>query len=101
MRIEESNPLLPAIKRGKSIEIIVDGRSVEAFAGETVIAALFAKGIRVLGRKPGTGKPTSGYCCMGVCYECLVTINGRANTRACQTPVEPQMIIDTNSKQIR
>jgi len=101
VRIEESNSQLPAIRRGKCVEIIVDGRLVKAFAGETVIATLLAEGIHVLGRKPETGKPTSGYCCMGVCYECLVTINGKANSRACQTPVAPQMIIETNSKQSR
>jgi len=28
---------------------------------------------------------------MGVCFECLMEINGRANTQACMTPVEEGM----------
>lgn len=95
MRIQQSTPDLPAVQRGKTIEVIVDGRKVQAFEGELVSTVLQAEGILVYGRKHNTGRPSGVYCGMGVCYECLVTVNGVANTRACQTYVEDRMTIET------
>jgi len=95
MRITKSTPDLPAVERGNSIEVTVDGRKVQAFEGELVSTVLQAEGIAVFGRKHQTGRPSSVYCGMGVCYECLVTINGTPNLRACQTYAADQMTIET------
>ncbi len=95
MRIQQSTPDLPAVQRGKAIEVVVNGRKVQAFEGELVSTVLQAEGIFVFGRKHNTGRPSGIYCSMGVCYECLVTVNGVANTRACQTFAADQMTIET------
>lgn len=98
MRITKSTPELPAVQRGKSIEVTVDGRRVQAFEGELVSTVLQAEGIAVFGHKHKTGRPSSLYCGMGVCYECLVTINGTPNLRACQTYAADQMTIETTQQ---
>lgn len=95
MRITKTSINLPALQRGKTIEVTIDGRKVQAFEGELVSTVLQAENITVFGRKHTTGRPSGIYCGMGVCYECLVTINGMANIRACQTFAADQMVIAT------
>jgi sarcosine oxidase subunit alpha len=98
MRIVSSSPKLPAVQRGRPVELNIDGYLVQAFEGETVAAVLLAENIFVFGHKHKTGRPAGVYCGMGVCYECLVKVNGVANIRACQTPVSDKMTIETNSQ---
>lgn len=42
---------------------------------------------------PVTGEKRGPHCLMGVCFECLVEINGRPNQQACLIPVEEGMVI--------
>jgi len=98
MRISKSSFDLPEVRRGNRVEVIVNGRTVESYEGELVSTVLQAEGIPVFNRKHSTGRPSGIYCGMGVCYECLVTVNGVGSVRACQTYVTDQMIIDTASQ---
>ena len=86
-----------AVERGEPIEVSIDGRVTSAFAGETVAAALMADGIRVFRTSARTGAPRGLYCGMGVCYECLVVVDGGVNTRACMTYLRPGMQIQTQA----
>lgn len=79
--------------RGAKITIVVNGRTCAAFEGETVHAALLAAGYRLLRKTAKSGQPRGIFCGMGVCYDCLVTINGVPNQRACMTLVEDRMEI--------
>jgi sarcosine oxidase subunit alpha len=84
---------IATVKRGCKITIIVNGRQCPAYLGESVHAALLAAGYQVL-RKTGKHDRTRGvFCGMGVCYDCLVTVNGRPNQRACMTLVQDRMEI--------
>jgi predicted molibdopterin-dependent oxidoreductase YjgC len=71
-------------------DIEVDGRPVSAQPGQTVAAALIGAGITVFRHTP-TGAPRGIFCGMGVCFDCLVTVDGLADQRACITPVRPGM----------
>lgn len=82
-------------RRESAITVKVDGRAVSAFAGETVAAVLLAEGIRVLRYTTKRGEPRGLYCGMGICYECLVSVDGVPNVRACVTTVEPGMVIQS------
>lgn len=77
------------------LTIIVNGRPVQADAGQTVHAALLAAGILAL-RKSRTGEPRGIFCGMGICYECLVTIDGVPHQRACMRVVQPGMTVVTD-----
>ena len=83
MRINQAGPLLPEVQRGRQIKMMVDGKAVEAYEGETVAAALLAAGISTFRLSHNHKQPRSLYCGMGICYECLVTINGVHAQRAC------------------
>ena len=73
------------IKRGPAIGVFVDGVSLPAFEGESVAAVLFAADRRKLRVTSRHQAPRGFYCGMGVCFECVMTIDGRPNTRTCQT----------------
>lgn len=85
------------IQRGQPLQIVVDGKLVEAYAGETVATVLHASGIRVF-RDEGEGHlPSRLYCNMGACQQCLVTIDNQPNCQACKTLVRPGMKVKTKS----
>lgn len=79
--------------------VVVDGRTVRAWEGETVAAVLLAEGMRTFRRSLVRHEPRGLFCGMGVCYECLVTVDGRAYVRACMTPVADGMVIETGASQ--
>jgi len=82
------------IERGQAITITVDGHPVPAYAGETIAGALLASGRRAW-RHTRYGQPRGLFCGIGLCYDCLVTVNGTPKVRACQTPVAAGMVVDT------
>jgi predicted molibdopterin-dependent oxidoreductase YjgC len=84
-----------SIGRGARIEVQVDGRPAAAHAGESVLALLWAGGARALHWTARTGEPRAFLCGIGVCFDCLVTIDGARSVRACMTPVAPGMRIET------
>jgi sarcosine oxidase subunit alpha len=98
MRINQSNSSLPPIKRGKQITVQIDGQQVNAFAGETVAAVLLVENKRIFRHTISTGEPRGIFCGMGICYDCLVTVDGEANVRACLISVVDGMIIETRSE---
>ena len=63
-----------------------DGEAVDAARGQSIAAALTACDVRVF-RETAKGSPRGVFCGMGVCQDCLVTVNGVPNQRACMTLV--------------
>lgn len=83
------------IIRGQQFEIEVDGRPVEAFEGETVAAALTAAGVQTLRWTHKHQEPRGLFCGMGICFDCVMTIDGVPNVRSCVTPAQPGMRVST------
>jgi D-hydroxyproline dehydrogenase subunit gamma len=83
------------LKRGEAFLFQVDGKSVPAFAGETVAAALMAEGRRTLrvtaGRREGRGY----FCGMGVCWDCMMWLEGQGSMRSCRLIAAPGMRLRT------
>lgn len=77
------------------VRIRVDGRAVEAAEGESVAAVLLVAGVVTLRRSAVNGEARGVHCGMGVCFECLVTIDGQSSVQACLTPVAEGMVIET------
>ena len=77
-------PLGPELERGPRVEIVLDGQRVTAYEGETVAAVLLAQG-EIATRTTVKGEPRGIFCGMGVCFDCLVVVDGVPNTRACMT----------------
>jgi sarcosine oxidase subunit alpha len=82
------------VERGGEVGLRVDGQQVQAHLGETVAGALMAASVRTFRVTFRRKLPRGLYCGMGVCYDCLVVVNGRPNTRACMTYVADGMEIE-------
>jgi len=89
---------LDSVKRKHKVKITVNGEQIQAFKGETVLAALIASGHKALKTNPVSQKPRGALCGMGICFECAVTVNGVPNTRACMTEVQEGMVIETDDQ---
>ncbi len=70
-----------------------DGVEILARQGDSVAAALLAAGVVALRETPVSGAPRAPYCMMGVCFDCLVEIDGVGNRQACLTPARDGMVI--------
>ena len=75
------------------VTIHVDGVAVEARLGDSVAAALLASGLPIERETPVSGAPRTPYCMMGVCFDCLVTIDGVGSRQGCLMPVADGMRI--------
>ncbi|MEZ7132587.1 (2Fe-2S)-binding protein [Nonomuraea sp. AD125B] len=62
------------------------GAVVPAEPGQSVGAALVAAGIRDWRSTRKGGRPRGLFCGIGVCFDCLITVNGIPDRRACLTP---------------
>src|SRR5438067_13772984 len=80
--------------RRPQVEIFVDGTAVTARQGDTVSAALLAPHRDVRRSTAVSGAPRLPYCLMGVCFDCLVTIDGAGNRQGCLVPVRAGMHIE-------
>ncbi|GAA2604447.1 MULTISPECIES: (2Fe-2S)-binding protein [Streptomyces] len=90
------NPLrLVRARPAPAVTVTVDGRPVEALPGRTVAAVLWAAGITSWRTTRGSGSPRGVFCGIGVCFDCLVTVNDRPGQRACLVPVRPGDVIRT------
>jgi predicted molibdopterin-dependent oxidoreductase YjgC len=76
-------------------EITFDGRPVPALPGQTVGAVLFAAGIRSWRTTRENRRPRGLFCGIGVCFDCLVTVNGRPSQRACLIEARPGDVVTT------
>ena len=84
---------LPSSSAAPSLRVTVDGVAVELRRGETVAAALFLAGFTVGRTTPVTGSPRGPYCMMGVCFDCLVEIDGEGNRQACMIEARDGMVV--------
>jgi predicted molibdopterin-dependent oxidoreductase YjgC len=63
-----------------------DGRPVPFEEGQSVGAALTAAGVTAWRTTRLAGRPRGLFCGIGVCFDCLVTVDGRPSRRACLEP---------------
>ncbi|MEO1453019.1 MAG: FAD-dependent oxidoreductase [Pseudomonadota bacterium] len=71
-----------------------DGKPVAIREGQTIAAALTAAGQRAL-RTTAKDASRGIFCGMGVCQDCLVTVNGVPNQRACMTKAQAGQTVAT------
>jgi sarcosine oxidase subunit alpha len=71
----------------------LDGEAVTARDGDTVAAAVLTAGIGHTRTTPVSGRPRLPYCMMGVCFDCLMEIDGVPNRQACMVRVRDGMTV--------
>ncbi|GAA1176783.1 (2Fe-2S)-binding protein [Pseudonocardia alaniniphila] len=71
------------------IRFVFDDAELIAAPGQSIAAALIAAGRRSWRTTRVGGEARGAFCGIGVCFDCLVMVNGRPNQRACLTEVRP------------
>lgn len=74
-----------------AVTIHLDGEAIPAREGDTVAAAMLAAGIDQTRTTPVSGAPRLPFCMMGVCFDCLMEIDGLPNRQACMVRVRDGM----------
>lgn len=82
---------------GTTVHLTYEGRPLACREGDSVAAALLAHGHAACRDTVVGGVPRGPYCMMGVCYDCLVTIDGQPNRQACMTRVQEGMVVQRQS----
>jgi predicted molibdopterin-dependent oxidoreductase YjgC len=79
--------------RSCSVTLTFEDQTLTVPAGATVAAALLLSGVAPFRTTPVTAAPRAPYCMMGVCFECLVEVDGKPSRQACLTTVREGMVI--------
>ena len=74
--------------------VTIDGQPFSARAGDTVAATLLSAGLADCRTTPVLGVARGPFCMMGVCFDCLVVIDGRPNQQGCMIAVREGMRIE-------
>lgn len=75
------------------VTIVLDGVSHRVSAGLSVAAAVLLLAGPAGYRRHVAGGSRAPLCMMGVCHECLITIDGAPNRQGCLVPVREGMTI--------
>lgn len=78
-----------------TLRLTIDGLPATARPGDSVAAAMLAAGVRACRETPASGAARGPYCLMGVCFECLVVIDGVGSRQGCLVPVAEGMRVQT------
>jgi hypothetical protein len=81
----------------ETVTVFVDGAPVRVGVRESAAAAALRAGSGYTRISPVTGEKRAPYCMMGVCFECLMVIDGVPSRQACMVTVRPGMRIERQS----
>ena len=76
-----------------TVTVTVDGQPLRVAATLTAAAVVLLHG-GVSRTTPVSGSARAPYCMMGVCFDCLMEIDGAPNRQACLVPVAEGMRIN-------
>jgi len=86
---------LPPKKQQPQVWVELNGEPAQLPEGMPLAAALLQHGLKSLRQSRLSDTKRAPYCMMGVCYECLIEINGIPNQQACMREVSEGMQIRT------
>jgi predicted molibdopterin-dependent oxidoreductase YjgC len=82
----------------QSIRLTVDGVEITGRDGQTIAGAMMAAGLRSWRTTARDRRPRGLFCGIGVCFDCLVTVNGVRDVRACQRRAQDLDVVDLQSE---
>ncbi len=89
-------PLPAAQPQTETVSVHVDGAPVCMARQASLAAGLLAAGVTAVRRSPVGGDARAPYCMMGVCFECLVEVDGVPNQQACLIVPQEGMRVRTS-----
>ena len=85
---------------GETVTVEFEGERCTVPAGVTVAAALLGHDDDHFCHSAAKGNKRAPYCLMGVCFECLVEIDGIGHRQACLEPVYEGMVVKRQHAQV-
>jgi len=82
---------IPRSSELETVTITFEGIAIRVPAGISVAAALLVGGVHDFRSSVVGHAPRAPYCMMGVCFECLVEIDGVPARQSCIVPVQDGM----------
>lgn len=96
-----SKRITVGVARPAPVSVVVNGRSVEAYEGESLLTVLLAAEVLGMSRD-SFGRTRTPFCNMGVCFDCMVDIEDAAGvasrSRACLTIVRASLRVSVPEK---
>ena len=78
-----------------NISFTFNGEAFTCESGQSIAAALMAADHRDLRTTRFGNDARSIFCGIGICFDCVVTIDGVANQRACLVEAKPGMKVES------
>jgi D-hydroxyproline dehydrogenase subunit gamma len=78
----------------ETVTVYVDGKPIRVGVHESAAGAALHAGLGYTRTSPITGEKRAPYCMMGICFECLMVIDGVPSRQACMVRVAPGMRIE-------
>lgn len=75
-----------------------EDKQFTASKGDSIATALFKNNIRTNRKTHEKESCRGSYCFMGVCFECLVNVDGKSSIQGCKTKIEDAMEIKINDE---
>jgi sarcosine oxidase subunit alpha len=82
------------IVRNRPLSFTFDGKSIDAFEGDTIVSALMASGRNVFSRSFKYHRPRGELCGCGQCSNSLFTVDGYPGVRGCSEQVRDGMVVE-------
>jgi aerobic-type carbon monoxide dehydrogenase small subunit (CoxS/CutS family) len=79
----------------EKITFTFNGDEFTCESGQSIAAALIASGNRELRKTRFGNEPRSIFCGIGICFDCVVVIDGVANQRSCLIEAKPGMKVES------
>jgi hypothetical protein len=84
----------------RQVSITVDGEQLTGIAGQSVAGVLLANGTMTWRTTAGGRRPRGLFCGIGVCFDCLATVNGLRDVRLCQRLARDGDVIATQDEEL-
>lgn len=82
----------------RAVTVTLDGAPCTGLDGQSLAAVLLGAGHLGWRRGP-SGAPRGLFCGIGVCFDCLVTVNGDRDVRACRRPARDGDTLTTQTRE--
>jgi predicted molibdopterin-dependent oxidoreductase YjgC len=79
----------------KTVTFSFNGQDLSCEEGQSIAAALISQGYTSLRNTRFKDEPRMIFCGIGICFDCVVVVDGVANQRACITAVSDGMKIES------
>jgi hypothetical protein len=88
-------PDAPGAATRRTLSFVLDGEVVSGREGDSVAAALLALGRSACRETVVSGALRGPFCMMGVCFDCLVVVDGIGSRQGCLLGLREGMRVET------